>query len=76
LLSASLKCYNAIAITVDIRHCYADITRIRTRLGYEPSMPLEKGFDDLAEWARAQKPLDRYEVAAAELASRGLVSGS
>ncbi len=59
----------------DIRHCYADITRIRTRLGYEPTIPLEKGFDDLVEWARTQKPQDRFEFAAAELASRGLVSG-
>lgn len=59
----------------DIRHCYADIARIRTRLGYEPSIALEQGFDDLVQWARTQKPLDRYEVAAAELASRGLVSG-
>jgi dTDP-L-rhamnose 4-epimerase len=60
----------------DIRHCYADISRIRTRLGYEPRVPMEKGFDDLAEWARSQKPLDRFEAAAAELVSRGLVSGS
>ena len=59
----------------DIRHCYADISRIRTRLGYEPTVSLEKGFDDLVEWARTQKPLDRYEYATAELASRGLVSG-
>lgn len=60
----------------DIRHCYADITRIRTRLGYEPTVPLEKGFDDLARWARTQKPQDRFEAATAELASRGLVSES
>ena len=60
----------------DIRHCYADITQIRTRLGYEPRVLLEKGFDDLAEWARVQKPLDRFDVATAELVSRGLVIGS
>lgn len=60
----------------DIRHCYADIARIRTRLGYEPSIPLETGFDDLVQWARTQKPLDRYESATAELVSRGLVSGT
>src|SRR2546428_43342 len=40
----------------DIRHCYADITQIRSRLGYEPGVPLEKGFDDLVQWARTQKP--------------------
>ena len=60
----------------DIRHCYADITQIRARLGYEPTVLLERGFDDLAEWARTQKPLDRFDAATAELATRGLVSGS
>jgi len=60
----------------DIRHCYADITQIRTRLGYEPRVPLEKGFDDLADWARTQEALDRFDVANAELVSRGLVIGS
>jgi dTDP-L-rhamnose 4-epimerase len=60
----------------DIRHCYADITQIRIRLGYEPRVPMERGFDDLAEWARTQQPLDRFDAAAAELTSRGLVSGS
>ena len=60
----------------DIRHCYADITQIRTRLGYEPKVPLELGFDDLAAWARTQEPQDRYDAATAELVSRGLVIGS
>jgi dTDP-L-rhamnose 4-epimerase len=59
----------------DIRHCYGDITKIQNRLGYKPTVPLEEGFDDLAEWARTQEPLDRFDLAAAELASRGLVSG-
>jgi len=58
----------------DIRHCYADITRIRTQLRYEPTISLEEGFDDLAEWARTQKPQDRFDLATVELASRGLVS--
>ncbi len=60
----------------DIRHCYADITQIRTRLGYEPKVTLETGYDDLAAWARTQQPLDRFDAATAELVSRGLVSGS
>lgn len=60
----------------DIRHCYADITQIRTRLGYEPRVSLEKGYDDLVEWARTQEPLDRFDMATEELVSRGLVIGS
>ena len=59
----------------DIRHCYADITRIQTLLGYEPEVPLEKGFEDLVAWARIQTPLDGFDKASEELVSRGLVSG-
>jgi len=57
----------------DIRHCYADISRIRRDLGYEPRVSLEEGFDDLADWARTQRPVDRTEQAFGELRSRGLV---
>jgi dTDP-L-rhamnose 4-epimerase len=57
----------------DIRHCFADITRIRTRLGYEPRVPVEQGYDDLVAWARTQKPADRLESAHRELSARGLM---
>ena len=33
----------------DIRHCYADITKIRTKLGFEPKVPFEEGIDDLTD---------------------------
>lgn len=56
----------------DIRHCYGDITRIRTKLGYEPKVKLEDGIDELISWVREQKAEDRFEQAAAELAARGL----
>lgn len=57
----------------DIRHCYADISRIQKTLGFEPRVSLEEGYDDLAEWARTQRPEDRTEQALGELRSRGLV---
>jgi len=59
----------------DIRHCYADIGKIRSRLGYEPRVSLEDGYDDLVNWARNQKPVDRFDEANRELVSRGLLSG-
>jgi dTDP-L-rhamnose 4-epimerase len=58
----------------DIRHCYADITRIRALLGYEPEVRLEQGYEDLVAWARIQKPSDGFDRASEELVSRGLVS--
>jgi dTDP-L-rhamnose 4-epimerase len=57
----------------DIRHCYADIALIRSRLGYEPRVSLEEGFDDLAAWARTQQAEDHFERASGELLSRGLL---
>ena len=58
----------------DIRHCFADVTKISRALGFEARMPLERGYDDLARWARTQTPQDRTREAAAELEARGLVS--
>jgi dTDP-L-rhamnose 4-epimerase len=56
----------------DIRHCFADITLAREVLGYEPSVTLEEGLIELADWLEGQIALDRAEQAGAELATRGL----
>jgi dTDP-L-rhamnose 4-epimerase len=56
----------------DIRHCFADITEARRVLGYTPSVPLERGLAELAEWLEGQEADDRVEAAGAELAARGL----
>ncbi|MBI3890388.1 MAG: NAD-dependent epimerase/dehydratase family protein [Candidatus Wallbacteria bacterium] len=57
----------------DIRHCSADITRARKLLGFEPSIDFEQGVDDLAAWARTQRPIDAVDTARAELARHGLI---
>jgi dTDP-L-rhamnose 4-epimerase len=56
----------------DIRHCFADITRARRVLGYEPAVMLEDGLAELAEWLGAQTAHDRVADACRELAMRGL----
>jgi dTDP-L-rhamnose 4-epimerase len=56
----------------DIRHCFADITRARRVLGYEPRVPLEDGIVELADWLEGQVAHDRVDEASAELAARGL----
>jgi len=56
----------------DIRHCYADIGRIRALLGFEPSVKFEDGCAELAEWLATQRAEDRTERAYAELKGRGL----
>ena len=56
----------------DIRHCFADITRARTVLGYEPQITLEAGLMELAGWLSGQQASDRVAEANAELSARGL----
>ena len=60
------------ARTGDVRHCFADIGRARSRLGFEPEVRLEKGIAELAEWLEGQVAEDHVDAAAAELATRGL----
>jgi dTDP-L-rhamnose 4-epimerase len=57
----------------DIRHCFADITRARQVLGYEPHIRLEEGLEDLAAWLEGQIAYDRVAESRNELAARGLM---
>ena len=56
----------------DIRHAYADLTKARRLLGYEPQITHEQGFAELVEWLRAQQPEDKAETMLQELNSYGL----
>lgn len=58
----------------DIRHCYADISRITQLLHYTPRVPLREGFKEVVEWANTTKAFDAFEQAEDELISRGLLS--
>ncbi|MBV8713960.1 MAG: NAD-dependent epimerase/dehydratase family protein [Chloroflexi bacterium] len=41
----------------DIRHCFADITRIQTLLGYVPQHRFETGVAELVAWVASQQRL-------------------
>lgn len=59
----------------DIRHCYADISKI-SRLGFKPSTTFEEGIPELVEWVNLQPSCevqDRFENAQKELEDRRLV---
>ncbi len=57
----------------DIRHCYADLNRVREVLGFEPSLSVEQGLARFCEWVLTQPVLeDRSEKAMSELARLGL----
>lgn len=58
----------------DIRHCFADISLARERLGFQPTQDMRAGMRELAEWVRRQRAVDRVAQARRELEARGLVA--
>ncbi|HEY8381459.1 MAG TPA: SDR family NAD(P)-dependent oxidoreductase [Microvirga sp.] len=58
----------------DIRHCIADISKIRSELGYAPRRDFSEGLAELAEWVAKQEAQDRVQEARRELEARGLVA--
>lgn len=50
----------------DIRHCYADISRIR-KLGFSPRYTLEEGLKDLVAWGEKESSVDKTDAANKEL---------
>jgi len=57
----------------DVRHCSADLTKIRKLLGYEPAARFEDGMRELVAWGQSVKATDRFDEALKELRSKGLV---
>jgi dTDP-L-rhamnose 4-epimerase len=51
----------------DIRHCFADISRAKAVLGYEPQMAIEAGLMGLAYWLSGREAPGRVAEANAEL---------
>jgi dTDP-L-rhamnose 4-epimerase len=58
----------------DIRHCFADLTKSRALLGFEPRVSFDDGLTELASYLEDQIADDRAEKATEELLQRGLVA--
>jgi dTDP-L-rhamnose 4-epimerase len=57
----------------DIRHNYADISRARELLGFEPHFDFKQGIANFATWVNAQEVHeDGYEKSISEMKSKGL----
>jgi len=76
-----VKCYGLeVPVTVsgnyrlgDIRHNYADITKARTLLGFEPVYDFEKGIRKFSAWVDRQQVMeDKYEDSISEMKAKGL----
>jgi dTDP-L-rhamnose 4-epimerase len=57
----------------DIRHCYADISKIQETLGFSPKISFEDGMKELINWVSTQYANDMVEEAKAQLIERNLV---
>lgn len=58
----------------DIRHNFADLTKIRDAFGVQPSVSVEEGLRRFVEWVREEPiGIDGYERSLEELKTRGLL---
>lgn len=57
----------------DIRHCFADITKIKEKLGYEPKISFEDGMKELINWAGDKEAKDLVGYMTKELESRKII---
>ena len=57
----------------DIRHCIADISKIKKLLGWQPQISFKKGLEEIHKWAQTQESRDDFEKADKELKEKGLV---
>ena len=58
----------------DIRHCFADISRARQALGYQPRYKFADGIAELIEWLRSQTADDKAAAMVSELKAYGLTA--
>lgn len=57
----------------DIRHNLADLIKIRTVLGFTPSISMEVGLNRFVDWVKKEQiQVDRYEESLQELKEKGL----
>jgi dTDP-L-rhamnose 4-epimerase len=59
----------------DTRQCYADISKAKGILGFIPTVSLEKGLGELAEWAKAhpREAIDLFQDAMNELSEKRIL---
>jgi len=76
-----IKAYNSCSkITIsknyrlgDIRHNYADLTKIKEKLGFQPKVGFEEGISRFTQWVEEQEIMeDKYEKSIQEMKEKGL----
>lgn len=57
----------------DIRHCFADISKIKNTLGWKPKNDLMDGMKELIDWSHKEKSADLFNQANKILKSKGVI---
>jgi dTDP-L-rhamnose 4-epimerase len=57
----------------DVRHCIADIEKIKSTLDFQPEISFKQGMSELAHWTQSRTATDGFEQAAAELQKHRLL---
>lgn len=57
---------------LDVKHCYADISRIKKLLNWQPRISLKEGLREVIDWSEKEKAVDRVDFAMKQLKKRGL----
>ncbi len=57
----------------DIRHCFADITKIKKTLGWKPQVDFKKGMRELIEWSERAESKDFFDDAQKVLKLKGVI---
>lgn len=58
----------------DIRHNYADLTKIKTRLGFEPMVFFKEGIEKFSAWVLQQEiQEDKLSISLEEMKKKGLL---
>ncbi|QXU41680.1 NAD-dependent epimerase/dehydratase family protein [Pedobacter sp. D749] len=57
----------------DIRHNYADLTKIKSKLGFEPKFSFDQGLEEFTKWVNTQEvEKDNYQKSIDEMKAKGL----
>ena len=57
----------------DTKHCYANISKAKKLLGWEPEISLKDGFEELIKWGENEKAVDSFSTAENILKQKGLL---
>ncbi len=57
----------------DIRHCFADIGKIKKFLGFQPKVNLKEGIEELVDWSRTVEAKDFFVQATKKLKDKNLI---